>query len=79
MLDYRLYMLTAGDRIDQAVVFSCATDDRAISEAHSNFDLVRGAELWQAARLVLRVPPPAQEGTPGPQRSGIAAPRRENA
>ncbi len=57
MPDYRLYLLTAGDRIDRAIVLTCDDDDQAIAEMALQTKAADGAELWQGSRRVLRVPP----------------------
>jgi len=57
MPDYRLYLLTAGDRIDRAIVLTCDDDEQAIAEMASRAVAADGAELWQGSRRVLRVPP----------------------
>jgi hypothetical protein len=57
MPDYRLYLLTAGDHIDRAIVLTCDDDEQAIAEMAINTVTADGAELWLGARLVLRVAP----------------------
>ncbi len=57
MPDYRLYLLTAGDRIDRAIVLTCDDDEQAIAEMAISTVAADGAELWQGARLVRRVAP----------------------
>lgn len=57
MPDYRLYLLTAGDRIDRAIVLTCDDDEQAIAEMAIQTVAADGAELWQGARLVRRVAP----------------------
>ncbi|MDP2116587.1 MAG: hypothetical protein Q8J71_04245 [Brevundimonas sp.] len=57
MLDYRLYLLTAGDRIARAIVLTCADDDQAIAEMETHTVAADGAELWLGERLVRRIAP----------------------
>lgn len=57
MTDYRLYLLTAGDRIGRAIVLTCDDDDHAIVEMRLQTVAADGAELWQGSRMVHRVPP----------------------
>lgn len=57
MPDYRLYLLTAGDRIDRAIVLTCEDDEQAIVEMALQTVAADGAELWQGSRRVLRIPP----------------------
>ena len=59
MPDYRLYLLTAGDRIDRAIALSCDGDEQAIAEMAINTVTADGAELWQGSRLVFRAAPKA--------------------
>lgn len=59
MPDYRLYLLTAGDRIAQALVMTCDDDAQAVEEMAIKTVSADGAELWQGSRLVLRTPPQA--------------------
>lgn len=57
MADYRLYLLTAADRIDRAIVLTCHTDDQAMAHMAQHAGVAPGAELWLGTRLVHRVPP----------------------
>lgn len=57
MPDYRLYLLTAGDRIDRAIVLACDDDDQAMAEMETHTVAADGAELWLGERLVHRVAP----------------------
>jgi hypothetical protein len=54
---YRLYLLTAGDRIDRAMVLTCDDDEQAIAEMETHTVAAGGAELWLGERLVHRVAP----------------------
>lgn len=57
MPEYRLYLLTAGDRIDRAIVLTCDDDDQATAEMETHAAMADGAELWLGERLVRRLPP----------------------
>ena len=57
MADYRLYLLTAGDRIDRAIPLTCDDDDQAIAEMTLHTVTGIGAELWQLGRMVRRFAP----------------------
>lgn len=57
MQDYRLYLLTAGDRIERAIVLTCEDDDQAIAEMETHALMADGAELWLGERLVRRIAP----------------------
>ena len=59
MPDYRLYLLTAGDRIDRTIVLTCEGDEQAIAEAATLMVEANGAELWQGSRNVWRTSPKA--------------------
>jgi hypothetical protein len=57
MTDYRLYLLTSGDRIDRHIALSCDDDEHAIAEMGLHIVAAEGAELWCGVQLVLRVAP----------------------
>lgn len=57
MTDYRLYLLTSGDRIARHIALACDDDEHAIAEMSLHIVAAEGAELWRGARLVRRVPP----------------------
>ena len=57
MTDYRLYLLTSGDRIDRHIALACDDDEHAIAEMGLHIVAAEGAELWRGARLVRRLAP----------------------
>lgn len=59
MADYRLYLLTAADRIDRAIILTCVGDDQALAEMAQHAAGSAGAELWLMDRLVHRSRPAA--------------------
>lgn len=62
MTDYRLYLLTRGDRIDRHIVLTCEDDEHAIAEMGLHIVAAQGAELWRDSELLRRVAP-----TPAPK------------
>ena len=62
MADYRLFLMTAGDRIDRAIALTCDDDDQAIAEMKLQTVAGNGAELWQLARMVSRLAPVSLSG-----------------
>lgn len=57
MTDYRLYLLTRGDRIDRHIALACDDDEHAIAEMSLHIVAAEGAELWRGSRLVRRIAP----------------------
>ena len=57
MPDYRVYLLNAQDRIEEALLVTCDDNEQAIAEMVLNAEAANGAELWQLGRLVHRVKP----------------------
>jgi hypothetical protein len=58
MLDYRVYLLNQQGRVDEVPRFiRCATDEDAKRRAQQ-FRHPQTVEVWQEARLVIRISPP---------------------
>jgi hypothetical protein len=59
MPEYRIYLLGKGDRILEVEAISCATDRDAVARA---IEITQqegvGAEVWQGARLIVKLPRP---------------------
>lgn len=52
MPDYCLYLLTAGDCVDWAIVLTCDGDDQATAEMEIHTATADGAQLWLGWRWV---------------------------
>lgn len=57
MPDYRLFLLTAADRIDRAMILTCDDDEQAIAEMAVHCEQACGGELWLEQRIVNRIAP----------------------
>jgi hypothetical protein len=58
MLDYRVYLLDEGGRVGQIPeVIRCANDEDATRRAR-RLQGHLAAEVWQGARLVIKLDPP---------------------
>ena len=58
MLDYRVYLLNQQGRVDEVPrLIRCATDEDAKRRAQQ-FQHHQTVEVWQEARLVIRISPP---------------------
>lgn len=57
MIDYRLYLLTKGDRIDRHIILTCEDDEHALAEMGLHIVSAQGAELWRGSDLLRRVAP----------------------
>lgn len=61
MPDYRVYLLTARDRIDRAIILTCDNDEQAIAEMALHSMTASGAELWLGQNLVHRIAPVGED------------------
>jgi hypothetical protein len=60
MLDYRVYVLNQQGHVDTVPrLIRCATDEDAERRARQ-LRQSRAAEVWQGARLVIKIAPPQQ-------------------
>jgi hypothetical protein len=58
MLDYRVYLLDEDGRVSQIPrMIRCMTDDDATRRARY-LQESQGVEVWQGARLVIKIDPP---------------------
>jgi hypothetical protein len=58
MLDYRVYLLDDEGRVSQVPrMIRCATDEDATRRARQ-FQQRQAVEIWQGARLVIKIAPP---------------------
>ena len=57
MPDYRVYLLNAQDRIEEALLLTCDDDEQAIAAMAIHTLDACGAELWLGQNRIYRVPP----------------------
>jgi hypothetical protein len=58
MLDYRVYLLNQQGRVDEVPrLIRCASDEDATRRARQ-FQQHQTVEVWQEARLVIKISPP---------------------
>jgi hypothetical protein len=57
MLDYRVFLLDDEGRVSQVPrMIRCTTDEDAMRRARQ-FQEHQAVEIWQGARLVIKIPP----------------------